>query len=280
MHRRASSGIGRAAAIALTTKGFTVYAGVRKESDAESIRAEGIASLHPLMLDVTSTESIAHAAEEIAKTGQPLVALVNNAGITSNLPLEIVPMATFKRNYDVNVFGLLETTQHFAAMLRESKGRIVNIGSAGGSVIFPGMAPYMSSKHAIEGLTDGMRQEMLDHGVSVSLVRPGVIKTDIYGKMLSNTKASGVADEVTAQLTAGRGSNVTKELYRKTVEAVVAVAKMTPYDPMASGVEITDAAILHAVTSPFPKCRYHVGPDAIMLTALNDYLLPDRVFDW
>eukprot|EP00035_Acanthoeca_spectabilis_P030817 m.11107 g.11107 ORF g.11107 m.11107 type:complete len:233 (+) comp4395_c0_seq1:627-1325(+) len=207
-----------------------------------------------------------------------MAALVNNAGITSNMPLELVTQKQLRRNFDVNVFGLVETTQAFLPLLRKSKGRVVNVGSIAGNVVVPGMAPYGASKHAVEGISDGFRAELLDQGISVSLVKPGAIRTEIYNKMLSGSSKS-VADQVNSHLATGRGSNETKELYRLQQQAVVVTALLTPNDPMQPGPEITDAAIAHAVTSPYPKPRYLVGGDAIMLFPLRTYLLPDRVWD-
>lgn len=277
----ASSGIGRAAAVALTKEGFTVYAGVRKEKDAASIRSEGNDKLVPIILDVVNTEHIQAAVKTIEAAGVPLVALVNNAGVAANLPFEIGAMKNWRQVYDVNVFGVVETTINFLPLLRKHKGRIVNIGSIAGDIGgMPTWAPYTSSKHALEAISDNLRNELgSDFGISVSLIKPGAIKTDIWGKMLQSEGKPDfqkLGKDILA--TKCTGSEATKKLYEEIVVATHEAVWDVDNNPNLPTTDLTDDVIVHAITSPFPKTRYLVAPDAHVFFFL-DKMLPDRVMD-
>lgn len=274
----ASSGIGRSAAIALAKQGYTAYAGVRKEKDAASIRAEAAAlkgipgGLKPLVIDVTKKDTIAAAVAEVAAAGEPLVALVNNAGIVDNLPLEVAADSHWDNTFGVNVRGLVDTTQHFLPLLQKSKGRVVNIGSMAGFLgNFPGMGVYTASKHAVEAISDAMRVEFLQDGISVSLVQPGAVKTPIMKKISD-------AQESTAALKRSSASDAAKAKWRPFLDEMHELGLKIPNDPMLPTPEITDGTIVHAVSSAFPKTRYMVCPDSQMFFLFN-YLLPDRVLD-
>lgn len=166
LHRRmlqvtgASSGIGRDAALALDTLGFTVYAGVRKDADAVELRSKR-PSLRPIMLDVAVDEQCAAAAvsikSDLARDELPFVGLVNNAGISRRLPVELEDMAAVRKMFDVNVFGLMKITQEFIPLLRASSGRIVNIGSVAGLLPHKGSAAYSGSKAVLEVMSDVLR---------------------------------------------------------------------------------------------------------------------------
>jgi NAD(P)-dependent dehydrogenase (short-subunit alcohol dehydrogenase family) len=172
----ASSGIGRDAALALDALGFTVYAGVRRDADARSLTAERT-SLRPILLDVAIEAQCTAAAEKIASElgeGLQFVGLVNNAGVSRRLPLELEDMAEVRKLYDVNVFGLMAMTQAFTSLLRRSSGRIVNIGSVAGILPHKGSVAYGGSKAALEVMTDVMRLELAPWDISVSLLEPAV----------------------------------------------------------------------------------------------------------
>jgi NAD(P)-dependent dehydrogenase (short-subunit alcohol dehydrogenase family) len=183
----ASTGIGRDAAEYLAGKGYHVFAGVRKQSDFDSIEelrvSEKSKNLYPLLLDVTSSESIAAAALTITdvarKTGLPLAALVNNAGIGAGTPVELVSMKTARTVFDVNYFGALETTIAFLPQLRASQGRVVMISSVAGILAAASVSVYSSSKFALEALSDALRREVAGFGVSVSIIEPGYIVSSI-----------------------------------------------------------------------------------------------------
>ena len=105
---------------------------------------------------------------------------MNNAGVAiHDAPIELVDLKRWRFLYDVNVFGLVQTTQHFLPLLRLHQGRVINIGSIAGDISQPMWSPYASSKHAVEAITDSLRVEMRQFGISVSLIKPGEIKTNL-----------------------------------------------------------------------------------------------------
>src|SRR5262249_24407077 len=140
----ASTGIGRGCALRFAKLGYRVLAGVRKEFDGETLRAEGSGLIEPVLLDVTSVESIAKALAVVGD--QPLMGLVNNAGIATVGPLESVPVEAWRKQFEVNVIGLVAVTQACLPLLRRGPGRIVNIGSISGRCALPGSGAYDSTK--------------------------------------------------------------------------------------------------------------------------------------
>lgn len=141
----ASTGIGRATAEYFANKGWTVFAGVRKEEDGAALKASASGDLRPILLDVAKPDHVDAAVVEVAKAldGKTLTGLVNNAGIANMGPLALQPLDEFQSHFDVNVFGLLRTTQAFLPLLgmdtdrTGSPGRIVNITSVGGKLSAP-----------------------------------------------------------------------------------------------------------------------------------------------
>lgn len=177
-----SSGIGRACVTRLAADGWRVFAGVRSQTDAESVGAEP-GEVMALRLDVTDEDSIAAAAAIVEEeTGGQLDALINNAGIAVGGALETVPAADLRRILDVNVVGQIAVSQALLPLLRSASGRIVIVGSVGGRVAFPYAGPYHASKYALEGLADSLRAELKPQGVAVSLVEPGPVSTPIWAK--------------------------------------------------------------------------------------------------
>lgn len=175
----ASSGIGEASAVHLAHKGFMVFAAARRIKELNSLSALGDGRIHPITMDVTNRESISAAMSEIASvSSSPLYGLVNNAGVSVTGPIEHVSMDEWRRQFDTNVFGMVQVTQAVLPQMRaQGAGRIVNIGSIAGRIVTPFMGVYGSSKHAVEGLSDGLRREVAPMGIKVSLIRPGFINT-------------------------------------------------------------------------------------------------------
>src|SRR5439155_21675512 len=143
----------------LASAGFNVFAGVRKQEDAERIAGPRVEAV---IVDVTDNDSVAAAAEQIgAAVGNAgLAGLVNNAGIAVAGPLEFLPIEEFQRQLEVNVTGVVRTTQAVLPLIRKARGRIVNMSSIGGRVALPMVAPYNASKFALEGLSDALRREL------------------------------------------------------------------------------------------------------------------------
>src|SRR5215831_14293661 len=186
----ASTGIGHATAKLLLDKGFKVFGSVRKQADAERLRGEFGASFAPLLFDVTDEAAVLAAAREVraALKGETLFGLVNNAGIAVAGPVLELSADEFRRQMDVNVIGPVIATQAFGPLLgadpqlKGAKGRIVMISSVAGKNGNPLMAPYCTSKHAIEGLSESLRRELMLYGIDVVIVAPGAVKTPIWSK--------------------------------------------------------------------------------------------------
>lgn len=185
-----SSGIGLATTKVFLSAGFRVFGSVRKDEDARRLAAELGTSFSPLVFDVTDEKAVKTAASRVrsALNGQTLSALVNNAGIAVAGPLVYLPIADFRKQLDVNLTGVMVTTQAFAPLLgvdrslKGKPGRIVNISSVSGRQATPFLGPYAASKFGLEGLSEALRQEMMVFGIDVVVVAPGMVATPIWDK--------------------------------------------------------------------------------------------------
>ncbi|HET7416011.1 MAG TPA: SDR family oxidoreductase [Solirubrobacterales bacterium] len=261
----ASTGIGRTTALRLDATGWKVFAGVRREEDAASLRAEGSDRLVPVTLDVTEPDQIAAAAESIARETEGLDGLVNNAGIAVPGPLETVPLDDLRHQLEVNVIAYVAVTQAMLPEIRRAKGRIVFLSSIGGRVAFPFAGPYHASKFATEAIGDVFRQELRPWGLKVAIVEPGSIDTPIWER--GQRKAEDVeAKAPKTNLLYGAAL----DKFRKLVEDMA--ERGIPPEKVAT-------AIAHALESPRPKSRYLVGLDA-KLQARIQPLLPTSLLDW
>jgi NAD(P)-dependent dehydrogenase (short-subunit alcohol dehydrogenase family) len=262
----ASTGIGRACSEHLDGLGFTVFAGVRKQSDADALRGARSGRTQPLMLDVTESESIASAmrtVDEAAPAG--LAGLVNNAGISVGGPLEFVPIDEWRRQLEVNFIGQVAVTQACLPALRKARGRVVNMTSIGGRLASPFLGPYNASKYALEAVTDALRLELRQFGVEVAAIEPGAVATPIWEKGRASVE----------QATADMPAEALK-LYSAGMAAIsrfISLGERTGVPPL----EVA-RAVEHALTASRPKTRYVVGRDAKMRLALTR-LLPTRVMD-
>jgi hypothetical protein len=188
-----SSGIGATTAQLLLERGHRVWGSVRKAGDADQL------ALHPafraLIMDVSDRSSIKSAINKIKASGDPLHAVINNAGIAVSGPLETIAEADYRKQFDVNVFGTLAVCQEALPLLhaaRESGAdnvKIINVSSVSGYVTAPFTSLYSASKFAVEALTDGLRRELIPFGIDVLSVAPGPVKTPIWQKAKTQTKA-------------------------------------------------------------------------------------------
>src|SRR5437588_10927511 len=260
----ASTGIGWATAKLLLERGFHVFGSVRKQADANRLKSEFGANFTPLLFDVTDETAVLAAAREVraALNGETLTGLVNNAGIAVAGPVLELAADEFRRQMDINVIGPIIATQAFGPLLgadpslKGPKGRIVMISSVAGKNGNPLMSAYSASKHAIEGLSESLRREMMLFGIDVIIVAPGAVKTPIWSK----------AEEVD-----------------------VSGYKNSPYFPALPGprkfmlhlgekglpAEQIAQRIAEALTSSHPKVRYQITPDPMrhLITAI----LPKRM---
>jgi NAD(P)-dependent dehydrogenase (short-subunit alcohol dehydrogenase family) len=258
----ASTGIGRATALRLARAGFTVLAGVRREEDGADLRAQD-GRIEPVLVDVTDAGQIASLAARVGDG--PLAGLVNNAGIAVAGPLEGVPIDLVRRQYEVNVFGLLAVTQALLEPIRAGHGRIVNVGSIGGRLDTPFVAPYSSSKAAVRSLSAALRRELRPWDIRVALVEPGALDTPIWRK--GEEGSQEVIDALPERV---------RILYARPLAALVAAT-----GKIAAGAGSPDEAaqaIEHALTAERPKAIYTVGRRARIQGALHS-VLPARAFD-
>jgi NAD(P)-dependent dehydrogenase (short-subunit alcohol dehydrogenase family) len=264
----ASTGIGRATALHLDAAGWRVFAGVRKEEDAASLREAGSERLMPLMLDVADADQIAAAAERIgAEVGAAgLDGLVNNAGIAVPGPLETLPIDDFRRQIEVNLTAHVAVTQEMLPAIRSARGRIVFITSIGGLMAFPFFGAYHAAKFGLEAVGDIFRQELRPWGIKVAIVEPGSIATPIWQR--GDEEVDAIAERARDGHTDlyGKAMVSYRELARKTGERGI------PPEKVATKIE-------HALSADRPRTRYLVGADAHG-QALAAKLLPDRLLDW
>jgi NAD(P)-dependent dehydrogenase (short-subunit alcohol dehydrogenase family) len=273
----ASSGIGAATALRLARLGWQVFAGVRRDQDGDALRNLFFASsgpdfanpgaIHPILLDVTRTNDVQHAVENVRGqlADDPLYGLVNNAGWLCMGPLEAIPIEDVRRQFEVNVFGALQTTQAFLPDLRAANGRIVHISSSSGRSALPYLGPYAASKFALEALADSMRIELHRFGVRVCLIEPGPIETPLLDKNLA------WLDDLESRMTPEQ-----RTLYDRDLALVRHVAQTS--NERALPVQRVVDRVLHALTARRPKARYRIGASTSGVRFLE--LLPTALRDW
>jgi NAD(P)-dependent dehydrogenase (short-subunit alcohol dehydrogenase family) len=261
-----STGIGWATAKVLLARGFRVFGSVRKPADADRLKAEFGANFTPLRFDVTDEAAVQAAAREVraALGGETLAGLVNNAGIAVPGPVLELPAGEFRRQMDVNVIGPIIATQAFAPLLgsdpslKGPRGKIVMISSVAGKVGNPLLSAYSASKHAIEGLSESLRREMMLFGIDVIIIAPGAVKTPIWSK----------AEEV--DTSAYRNSPYFPVLER--------IRKFMLYlNDIGLPPEKIAERIADVLTSANPRVRYEMTPDP--MRQLITGLLPKRMVD-
>jgi NAD(P)-dependent dehydrogenase (short-subunit alcohol dehydrogenase family) len=262
----ASTGIGEATAIRLATSGYTVFAGVRKDADGEKLTSQSLPGLRALKIDVAKPASIAAAVKEVAAAvgDRGLSALVNNAGISGGGPLEFTSIDEIRGMFDVNVFGLIATTQAFLPLVRKAQGRIICTGSISGRTSVPFVAPYSMTKSAVQSLCHALRLELKPWGIEVVCIEPGSIATPIWDKGLSefDEKAGALPPEAEA-------------LYGKVIPKLRALTERTARMGIPPS-KVADV-VLEALTAKRPRARYLVGNDARAQAVLGR--MPDRVRD-
>lgn len=261
----ASTGIGHACARFLAERGFTVFAGVRTESDARRVAALHERGVRPVRLDVTSEDDIAAAIALIEQTGIPLRGIVNNAGIAVAGPLEYLPLGEFRRQFDVNVFGALALTQAALPLLRRTHGRVVFISSVSGQIAPPYIGAYAASKFALEAMSDALRMELAPFGIAVSVIQPGNVSTPIWKKGRDDK------DRLIALMPPQAA-----EHYGASLASLIAATEREERTGIPAG---TVALAVHAaLTAPHPRARYAVGNPPGWQRRIAA-LLPERLRD-
>lgn len=263
-----SSGIGRACALRLDQLGHRVFAGVRSEGAAASLRSEASERLVPLILDVTVPEQVAAAAAAVDDVvgDAGLDGLVNNAGIAKGGPVEHLPLEEWREQFEVNVFGQVAVTQALLPAVRRATGRVVFVGSVAGLVSSPLGAPYGASKHAIEAVAESLGAELHPWGIRVALVEPGLVSTPIWDK------GAGDVDRVTELM-----GPLAEERYGEAMRRLE--SRVGELGGSGKGPERAVEAVEHALFDPKPRLRYPAGGDARIVSAAHR-LLPDRALAW
>lgn len=262
----ASSGIGLASALRLSSDGFHVIAGVLPGEDITPLSNH--ASISTIPIDITKADMVLKATESIkqAVSDAGLYGLFNNAGIAISGPIEAVPIEALRQQLEVNLIGHIRVTQHLLPLIRPARGRIVNTVSILGRVAVPFSGPYSISKFAMEAFTDILRMELKQFGVHVCAIEPGTIATPLWQKTLEHTDA--LASELSPYL---------NELYSAGFESFADTVK----NQQGRGISPDEVAqkVSHAFTAARPRTRYVIGGDAQTVSLLRQ-ILPDRVLDW
>ena len=258
-----SSGIGRATAERLAAEGWTVYATARRPETLRDLEARGCRTL---VLDVTDEASMQAAVAAIEGEHGAVGALVNNAGYSQSGAIETVPIEKVREQFETNVFGLVRLCQLvLPAMRRARAGKIVNLSSMGGKLVFPGGGFYHATKYAVEAISDALRFEVKGFGIDVIVIEPGLIRTS-FGETASGGMTEG-DDSDYAQFNA-HVARATESVYEKG----------SPVGRLGGPPEAVAKVIDKALSAKRPRARYTVTPSAKLLLAQRA-LLPDRGWD-
>jgi NAD(P)-dependent dehydrogenase (short-subunit alcohol dehydrogenase family) len=258
-----SSGIGRATALRLAQRGHTVYATARRLESIADLERSGC---RLLALDVTEEASMAEAVRAVQQEHGAVGALVNNAGYSQSGAVESVPMDEVRRQFETNVFGLVRMCQLvLPAMRAQRSGRIVNVSSMGANFTFPGGGFYHATKYAVEAISDALRFEVRGFGVRVSIIQPGLIRTN-FGEAAATTVGQAEAEGPYGGFNAAVAKE-TQDVYTK-----------GPARHLGGPPETVAKAIERAITSKSPKIRYRVTPSARVLIGQRA-LMTDGMWD-
>ena len=260
-----SSGIGHATAERLAAAGWTVYATARRPETLDELEARGCRTR---ALDVTDEASMQAAVSAIEGEHGSIGALVNNAGYSQSGAVETVPMEKVRMQFETNVFGLMRLCQLVLPGMRRARaGRIVNLSSMGGRLVFPGGGVYHATKYAVEALSDALRFEVKGFGIDVILVEPGLIRTEF-----GTTAAGGVSE-------AGAGEGDYAQFNAHVAAATEGIYESGgPIARLGGPPEAVAKVIDKVLSAKRPRARYTVTPSAKLLIA-NRAVLPDRAWD-
>jgi NAD(P)-dependent dehydrogenase (short-subunit alcohol dehydrogenase family) len=241
-----SSGIGLESSLLLARNGYITYATMRSPEKDASIKAavqkEGL-PIRIVQLDVTNDTSVKNAIDHIISEAGRIDVLVNNAGYGLGGALEDLSMEEIKSQYETNLFGLIRVTQAVLPTMRKQKsGRILNLSSGAGIFGYPGGSAYVSTKFAVEGLSESIAYELEPFGIKVILIEPGFIRTNFANAMVVAKKAQDPASPYS-------------ELMQKIMASTSELGKN------ASSAELVANIILDAASNPNPRLRYLAGKD-------------------
>nr|WP_269783524.1 oxidoreductase [Marinibactrum halimedae] len=255
----ASSGIGKKAALDLINAGYTVYGAARRIEEMKPLVDVGG---YALKLDVTDVENIQRVVDQIVLEQGRIDVLINNAGYAVYGSVEETSEEDYKRQFEVNLFGVAEVTKAVLPVMRkQNKGHIINMSSVGGKIYSLLGAWYHATKHAIEGWSDCLRLEVQPFGIDVTIIEPGLIKTE-FGEVMNKP------------LLTRSGNGPYADLAKGVVKAMESSYNKGDASPPA----VISDVILKAIKATKPKTRYHAGRFASQLLFLRKWL-SDRAFD-
>jgi NAD(P)-dependent dehydrogenase (short-subunit alcohol dehydrogenase family) len=259
-----STGIGRATAIRLASKGWPVYATARKVAAIEDLQAKGCKTL---AVDVCDEASMKAAVDAVEREHGAVGVLVNNAGYGLEGCFEETPMELVRKQFETNVFGVIRLCQLVLPGMRKQRwGKIVNLSSVGGTLTLPGGAFYHATKYAVEALSDAMRFELGGFGIDVVIIEPGPIKTEFGNTAIANVKSVSQNGSPYSAFNAHVAGKINEALN----EGWMASLAGMPED-VASAIE-------RAITATRPRTRYPITAAARTMMFLRRWL-PDRGFD-
>ena len=262
-----STGIGYSSAKILCRSGYFVYGSVRKQEDADRLSAKLGDHFQPLIFDVTDPKAILESAERVQsdlKPGECITGLVNNAGIALGGPVTLIDTKVFRKQFEVNFFGLIDMTKACLPLLGASKGsnnqgKIINISSVSGKRSHPFLAPYTASKFAVEAFSDSLRRELMIYGVDVILIEPGPIKTAIWDKAPDPENNQFIGSDYEPSL--GKFYKLFIEMGKKGLDA-----------------DIIGKRVKSIMQDPSPRVRHVITPNRLLNYTLPG-ILPSRMFD-
>ncbi len=259
-----STGIGRATALRLARAGWKVYATARRP---ETLAELADAGCETLALDVTDEQSMQSAVAHVEAADGAVGVLINNAGYSQSGAIETVPLDSVRRQFETNVFGLVRLTQLVLPKMREQRwGKIVNLGSMGGRLSFPGGGHYHATKHALEAISDAMRYELRGFGIDVVLLEPGLITTE-FGETATASIAAVEIDGDDPYAT-----------FNATVGAVTKGAYEGPMRLLGGGPDRVAKTIERTLERRNPPARITITPSAKLTLGLRR-MLPDRIWE-
>ncbi len=257
-----SSGIGKATAERLNRDGFTVYATARRPETIADLSEQGCKTL---ALDVTDEDSMLAAVAAVTDAEGAVGVLINNAGYSQSGAVESVPLDQARRQFETNVFGLIRMCQLVLPGMRDQRaGKIVNIGSMGGRLTFPGGGLYHATKYSVEAISDALRFEVKGFGVDVILVEPGLIVTNFGEVASASVGVSGDAGPYTD--------------WNQKVGRITEGAYRGPMAKLGAGPEKVADTIAKAITAKRPRARYPVTASAHVMINQRKFT-PDRLWD-
>lgn len=265
-----SSGIGFETSLLLARKGFYTYATMRNLN--KSVKIEEIAEkedlhLKVLKLDVTDDESVKDAIRQIIDESPRIDVLVNNAGYGVMGAVEDLSMNEFKSQFETNFFGVIRVTKEVIPIMRkQGNGNIINVSSVGGIIGLPLNSAYISSKFALEGWSESMRYELEQFGIDVTLIEPGVVKTNFFENVVINNNTGSTDNKTSAY------SQLTQKLFEGFVPMLTSSTSSLPLD--------VAEVIYQAIESNNREVRYPVGKDAVSIIKTRQKLSDKDFGKW